>query len=187
MGLETFGILPGILVSIVVGLCIVSIFGFTLRPSRTPRTETTGQTAPPPGFEDAIDQEMKTPEAWSHVDHARFRRVAHERLEPLLNALVDRAHAHKCEARYETTVEADTTTYRLEVRRPDHPVGQPLPYMTFTAGEDDDHVEVVYGGVFPGPSDHNRSDPEIGWRTVRWDQVDDMIVTFTHKVFAHFD
>ncbi|UAL10136.1 hypothetical protein [Caulobacter segnis] len=181
---ETLEILPTILVTAIVVVCIVSIFGFTVRP-KTSRTEKA--SAPPPrAFEGAIEHEMTTSEERSHVDQASFRKLANERLEPLLNALVDRAHAHHCEARYEAVVEAEATKYRLEVKRPDHPVGQPLPYMTFSAG-DDDHVDVVYGGVFPGPSDHNRQDPEIGWRTVRWDQVDDVIVTFTHKVFARFD
>lgn len=185
MGFETLEQLSGVVGFIIVLGCILGIFGLRLRRPKAPLAERDHE-APPPGFERAIEREMVSAEEPASVDHARFRSLADEKLEPLLNALVDRAHAHGCEARYEVVVEAEAARYRLEVKRPDHPAGQPLPYISFSAGEDD-QVDVAYGGVFPGPSDHNGQDTEIGWRTVRWDQVDDVIVTFTHKVFAHFD
>lgn len=185
MEFETLKELAAVLVFLIVAGCIVSIFGFRFRRPKPPRVEM-ADAAPLHTFERAIEREMTTSEERAHVDHARFRKLADERLEPLLNALVDRAREHNCEARYEVKVDADATKYRLEVKRPDHPAGQPLPCITFSAA-DGDQVEVVYGGVFPGPSDHNRLDPEVGWRTVRWDQVDDIILTFTHKVLAHFD
>jgi len=181
MGHETFQGLAGVVAAFIVVGCIASIFGFTLRRPKASQPEVAA-AAPQRAFE----HEMATSQERPGVDHAKFRTLAGERLEPLLNALVDRARAHHYEARYEVLGEGEATTYRLEVKRPDHPVGQPLPYIAFSAG-DDDLVEIVYGGVFPGPTDHNKLDPEIGWRTIRWDQVDDVIATFTHKIFAHFE
>lgn len=174
MGFETLEGLLGILVFLIVVGCIASIFGFTLRPSKAPRR----------AAQSAVGHEVTPLEA--RPDQAEFRKSADERLEPLLKALADRARAHHYEARYEVLGEAEATKYRLEIKRPDHPAGQPLPYIAFSAGADG-HVDTIYGGVFPGPSDHNRLDPEIGWRTVRWDQVDDVLATFAHKIFAHFD
>jgi len=185
MGLETFEGLPGVVLFFVIVACIAGIFGFRLRRPKAPPAEPAHE-APPPGFERAIEREMTGAPPPARVDHAGFRALADRKLEPLLNALVDRAHAHGYEARYEVLVDAESAKYRLEVKRPDLPDGQPLPYISFSAGEDD-QVDVVYGGVFPAPSDRNKQDPEIGWRTVRWDQVDDVLLTFTHKVFARFD
>lgn len=185
MGLETFEGLPGVVLFFVIVACIAGIFGFRLRRPKAPPAEPAHE-APPPGFEQTIERQMEGAREPSRVDHAGFRGLADQKLEPLLNALVDRAHAHGYEARYEVLVDAEATKYRLEVKRPDHPDGQPLPYISFAAGEDD-QVEVVYGGVFPGPDDRNGQDTEIGWRTVRWDQVDDVLLAFTHKVFARFD
>lgn len=176
MGFETLGGLPGILAFLIIVGCIASIFGFRWRRPGASRVEEARAAGHGPA----------TAERRPAGDHAGFRGSAEAILEPLLKTLVDRARARGCEARYEATGEAEATRYRLEIRRPDHPAGQPLPYISFAAAADD-HVDVVYGGVFPGPSDHNRHDTEIGWRTVRWDQVDDLIATFTHKVFAHFD
>ncbi|AVQ03582.1 hypothetical protein B7G68_18095 [Caulobacter segnis] len=107
-------------------------------------------------------------------------------MEPLLRNVVDRAGAHGFEARLEVAGEGQASKYRLEIKRPDHPADQPLPYITFSAG-DAGLVDVVYGGMYPGPIDHNGHDTEIGWRTVYWDQVDNVLATFTHKVFARFD
>ncbi|HJV43871.1 hypothetical protein [Caulobacter sp.] len=176
---ETFKDLTIVVAALVVVGCIASIFGFTLRRPKAVRAE---RTPLPDTSEGAAEPEATRPP----VDQALFRETAGEKLEPLLAAVVDRARAHQCEARYEVLGEAEATRYRLEVKRPDHPAGQPVPYISFAAGEHD-HVEMVYGGMFPGPSDHNRADTEIGWRTIRWDQVDDVLATFTHKVFAHFD
>lgn len=184
MGLETLKLSDIVIALIVVG-CIASIFGFRLRPAKAHRMET-AHAAPPRVSSDVIAREPARSEARALPEPESFRRSANQKLEPLLDALIDRARALHWEARYEAVVEAETTKYRLEVKRPDHPAGQPLPYMTFAAG-DDGRVEVVYGGVFPGPADHNGRDPEIGWRTVRWDQVDDVIAAFAHKVFARFD
>lgn len=166
---ETVKVIVSVVAALVVVGCIVSIFGFTWgRPGRS--RAAAPPAAPPP----------------AEADHADFGALADERLRPLLDALVERARAHHYEARYEVTGEGEATKHRLEITRPDHPAGQPLPYIAFSAGADH-MVDVIYGGVFPGPSDHNRSDPEIGWRTVRWDQVDNVLATFSHKVLARFE
>ncbi|MDR6624114.1 hypothetical protein [Caulobacter segnis] len=115
-----------------------------------------------------------------------FREAAEEKLEPLLRDVADRARAHGFEARLEIAGEGQASKYRLEVKRPDHPADQPLPYIAFSAGEVG-LVDVIYGGVYPGPLDHNRHDTEIGWRTVPWDQVDNVLASFAHRVFARFD
>ncbi|PHY20750.1 hypothetical protein [Caulobacter sp. BP25] len=128
----------------------------------------------------------EAPERRAAVVHPRFAEAAQERLEPLLRDLVHRASAHGFEARLEVAGEGQASTYRLEIKRPDHSAGQPLPYIAFSAGGAG-LVEVIYGGVYPGPADHNRHDTEIGWRTVRWDQVDNVLASFAHKVFARFD
>ena len=174
MTLETLEELSGILMFVVIAVCIASIFGFRFRRPKGVSSEA------------VTEHEAAPSEERPHADRATFRDLAAEKLEPLLDALVARAREHNCVARYEVLGEVEATTYRLEVTRPDHAIGQPLPYMTFSAG-DGGLVEYAYGGVFPGPSDHNKLDPEIGWRTIRWDQVDDVIRAFGHKVFAHFD
>ncbi|WP_374469678.1 hypothetical protein [Phenylobacterium sp.] len=112
-----------------------------------------------------------------------FQTISDERLEPLLDAFVQRAHEHGCQAYYDRHTDADGAAYRLEVRRPDHPAGQPLPYLSLSAGSSG-KVSLLYGGVFPGPADHNHLDPEVGWREVAWADVDDELVAFARKVFA---
>lgn len=128
----------------------------------------------------------EAPKRRAAVPRLGFAEAAQERLQPRLREVTDRASAHGFEARLEVAGEGQASTYRLEIKRPDHPAGQPLPYIAFSAG-DGGLVEVIYGGLYPGPADHNRHDTEIGWRTVRWDQVDNVLASFAHKVFARFD
>jgi len=184
MNLEALSGWPGILAFVIVAVCIASIFGLQLRPPGASRTKERAASGRNP--EVAAARSRETSEKRPILDRTGFGEAAQERLEPMLRELIDRIHANGFEAGYQVTGEAQATTYRLEVTRPDHPVGQPLPYITFSAGEGG-LVEVIYGGVFPGPSDQNRSDTEIGWRTVRWDQVDNLIASFAHKVLARFD
>ncbi|WP_304281728.1 hypothetical protein [Caulobacter segnis] len=178
MDLEALGGWPGILAFLLVASCIALIFG--LGAPRFGSSKTAGAATSLP---DRVGQSSdRRPPAAA----LGFGEMARERLEPLLGNLVDRARAQGSEARLELTGEGRASTYRLEIRRPDHPAGQPPPYIAFSAGEDG-LVEVIYGGVYPGPVDHNRHDTEIGWRTVRWDQVDHLLAIFAHKVFARFD
>ena len=132
------------------------------------------------------DHASEAAERRTVVAHRAFREAAQETLEPLLRNLIDRARAHGFEASLEIVGEGDASKYRLEIKRPDHPADQPLPYIAFSAGEGG-LVDVIYGGVYPGPTDHNRHDTEVGWRTVRWDHVDNVLAAFAHKVFARFD
>lgn len=179
MYLEALGGWPGILAFMLVVSCIASIFGFRFPGSTASRTAAGPAMR---GAEHAREAAERPPIA----AHPAFGAVAQERLEPLIRNVIDRARAHGFEARLEAAGEGQASTYRLEIRRPDHPAGQPLPYIAFSAA-DAGLVEVIYGGVYPGPADHNRHDTEIGWRTVRWDQVDNVLATFTHKVLARFD
>jgi hypothetical protein len=177
--LEALGGWPGVLAFVLVVSCIASIFGFRAPWSRASRM------AAGPAVR-AAEHAREAPEPRTAPAHQGFAEAARERLEPLLRDMIDRARAHGFEGRLEAAGEGQASTYRLEIRRPDHPAGQPLPYIAFSAG-DAGLVEVIYGGVYPGPADHNRHDTEIGWRTVRWDQVDHALATFAHKVFARFD
>jgi hypothetical protein len=179
MYLEALGGWPGILAFVLVVSCIASIFGFRVPWPKASRTATG------PAMRGA-ERAKGTPEQRPAAAHRGFGQVAQEKLEPLLRNVIDRAGAHGFEARLEVAGEGQASKYRLEIKRPDHPADQPLPYITFSAG-DDGLVDVVYGGMYPGPLDHNGHDTEIGWRTVRWDQVDNVLATFTHKVFARFD
>lgn len=177
MRIEFFEGPSGVVAALVVVGCIASIFGFRLRRPARPRTAAAHVV---PRFEEGPIAERPDP------DRPTFGQSAQARLTPQLNALVERARAHGFEARYEVTGEGDAAKHRLEVERPDHPAGQPLPYIAFSAG-DAGLVDVIFGGMFPGPVDHNGADTEIDWRTVRWDQVDNVLATFAHKLFARFD
>ncbi len=179
MYLEALGGWPGILAFVLVVGCIASIFGFRFPGSRASRP------AAGPGIRVA-ERGREAPEQRPAAPHRGFGEAARERLEPQLRDVIDRAQGRGFEARLEIAGEGQASKYRLEVRRPDHPVGQPLPYIAFSAG-DAGLVDVIHGGVFPGPTDHNGHDTEIGWRTVRWDQVDNVLAMFAHKVFARFD
>ena len=177
--LEALGGWPGILAFVLIVSCIASIFGFRAPWSKASITA----TGPAPRV---TERASAASERRPAAAYPRFREAAQARLEPLLRDVIDRAHAHGFDARYEVTGEAQATSYRLEVKRPDHPEGQPLPYITFSEG-DAGLIDIVYGGMFPGPIDHNGADTEIGWRTVRWDQVDHVLTTFAHKLFARSD
>jgi len=83
-------------------------------------------------FGRALDAELRG-ERRSAEDRS-FQTISDERLEPLLDAFVQRAHEHGCQAYYDRHTDADGAAYRLEVRRPDHPAGQPLPYLSLSAG-----------------------------------------------------
>lgn len=179
MYLEALGGWPGILAFVLVVGCIASIFGFRAPWPRASRTA----AGPPMRVSPRAGQAAERPAA---IPHPGFAEAAQERLQSLLRQVVDRASAQGFEARLEAAGEGQSMTYRLEIRRPDHPAGQPLPYIAFSGGEGG-LVEVIYGGVYPGPADHNRHDTEIGWRTVRWDQVDNALASFARKVFARFD
>lgn len=179
MYLEALGGWPGILAFVLVVGCIVSIFGFRLPGSKASR-------APAGPAKRVVERAGETAERRSADHHRGFGEAAREKLEPLLRDVTDRARAHGFEARLEIAGEGQASKYRLEIQRPDHPAGQPLPYIAFSAGEAG-LVDIIYGGMFPGPIDHNGHDTEIGWRTVRWDQVDNVLATFAHKVFARFD
>lgn len=184
MDFETLSGWPGVLACVIVVACIASIFGFEVRWPGASRTQAAGPAAR--RAERVSGQGRETPREGFAAARPEFREAAEEKLLPLLRALMDRARAHRFEARIEAAGEGQATSYRLEVRRPDHPTGQPTPYITFSAGEEG-LVDVIYGGMFPGPSDHNGQDTEISWRTVRWDQVDNVLATFAHKVFARFE
>lgn len=179
MSLEALGGWPGILAFVLVVSCIASIFGFRAPRSRASRTKKGAALR-------AEEHVREAAESRTAPAHRGFAEAAPQRLQPLLRNVIDRARAHGFEGRLEVAGEGQASTYRLEIRRPDHPAGQPLPYIAFSAG-DAGLVEVIYGGVYPGPSDHNRHDTEIGWRTVRWDQVDNVLASFAHKVLARFD
>jgi hypothetical protein len=179
MSLEALGGWPGILAFVLVVSCIVSIFGFRVPWPKASRT------AAGPAVRGA-ERAREAPERRSAALHQGFGEAAQEKLEPLLRDVIDRARGRGFEASLEVAGEGPGSKYRLEVRRPDHPVGQPLPYIAFSAG-DAGLVDVIHGGVVPGPTDHNGHDTEIGWRTVRWDQVDNVLAMFAHKVFARFD
>lgn len=179
MYLEALGGWPGVLAFVLVVSCIASIFGFRVPWSRASRTAAGPSMRVNP-------REGEVSERGPTGARPGFRETAQARLEPPLRDLVHRASAHGFEARLEVAGEGQASTYRLEIKRPDHPAGQPLPYIAFSAAEAG-LVEVIHGGVYPGPSDHNGHDTEIGWRTVRWDQVDNLLASFAHKVFARFD
>ncbi len=117
---------------------------------------------------------------------ARFRVMAAERLEPLFEDVIRTATQHGHKARFEFVVEDEQAKYRLEVERSDHPHGQPLPYLTLSQGAGNDLL-LLYGGVFPGPADHNGADAEIGWREIGWNQVGEEILAFAAKAFHRFD
>jgi hypothetical protein len=114
-------------------------------------------------------------EAW-------FRRVAHDRLLPMLDDIVLQAREHGQSAEYELHTPDGRAQYRIEVQRADHPPGQPLPYMAFACGEEND-VALLYGGTVPGPQDHNGADTEIGWREVSWGEVEPALVKFAQRLF----
>ncbi|WP_066681667.1 hypothetical protein [Caulobacter sp. CCH9-E1] len=177
MRIEFLESLPNVVAALIVIGCIASIFGFRVR--RPARSRTAAVPTAPQVDESAIPERPD-------LDRPTFGQSAQERLTPQLNALAERARAHGFEARYEVSGEGEAAKHRLEIKRPDHPAGQPLPYIAFSAGEAG-LVDVIYGGMFPGPIDHNGADTEIDWRTVRWDQVDNVLATFAHKVFARFD
>ncbi|MEW6389039.1 MAG: hypothetical protein AB1542_01125 [Pseudomonadota bacterium] len=177
MRIELLEGLPNVVAALIVIGCIAAIFGFRVRRPARPRA---AAVPPVPRFEGGAFAERP------HQDRPTFGQSAQERLTPQLNALVERARAHGFEARYEVSGEGEAAKHRLEIKRPDHPAGQPLPYIAFSAGEAG-LVDAIYGGMFPGPLDHNGADTEIDWRTVRWDQVDNVLATFAHKVFARFD
>lgn len=179
MDLVALGGWPGILAFVLVVTCIASIFGFRAPWSRASRT-----AAGPPRR--VIDRRSEASERRPAPVQQDFRQAAEQTLEPLLGDVIDRARARGFEARLEIAGEGQASKLRLEVRRPDHPTDQPLPYIAFSAG-DAGLVDVIYGGLFPGPADHNGRDTEIGWRTVRWDQLDNVLETFARKVFARFD
>lgn len=177
MRIEFFEGLPGVVAALVVVGCIASIFGSRAR--RPARSRTAAVRAVLRFDEGAMAERPD-------LDRPTFGQLAQARLTPQLNALVERARAHGFETLYEVTGEGGAAKHRLEVKRLDHPAGQPLPYIAFSAGGAG-LVDVIFGGMFPGPIDHDGADTEIDWRMVRWDQVDNVLATFAHKLFARFD
>jgi hypothetical protein len=188
----------------IVAFLIVSalVLGFFDRPMKQARMQAASSRikAPPAEpapaecsqFDSALEGVL---DAYDHAHDAsegtdrgevRFRAVARMRLKPLLDDFIKTADAHGHHAAYETHVEEGKMTYRLQVRRKDHPAGQPEPYLCLSHGMEDD-VSLLYGGVVPGPSDHNLHDAEIGWRDVSWRRVDDELLGFARRLFRTFD
>jgi hypothetical protein len=114
----------------------------------------------------------------------KFRLTAETRLEPLLEDIVGSAKAHGQHAAYEMSVTGGRATYRLEVRRNDHPRGQPLPYLTIARGEKND-LAVLHGGMYPGPGDQY-SDADLGWTEMAWGDLENAILRFAKRVFRQY-
>jgi hypothetical protein len=125
-----------------------------------------------------MTDEQSSAAAWEQ----RFRVTAETRLEPLLEDMVATAKAHGQHAAYEMTVSGGRATYRLEVRRSDHPKGQPLPYLTIARGEKND-IAVLHGGMYPGPAETNYVDTAIGWTEMPWSELESAVLRFAKRVF----
>ncbi|MGH1556721.1 hypothetical protein ACRAWD_00810 [Caulobacter segnis] len=68
----------------------------------------------------------------------------------MLNTLVDRAREHHCEARYEVTVDAEATKYRLEVKRRTIPLASRCPASPLRP-RTTIRSKWSTAGCFPGP------------------------------------
>lgn len=112
-----------------------------------------------------------------------FETYADTTILPAFEALAAVVRQHGHDAHIERLVEGSVLFARLEIRRMDHPQGQPLPFISFSLGQEGQQIEVNYGGVVPGPADQNHIKAEVSWKSITPEEVMPEIAKFARHVF----
>ncbi len=131
---------------------------------------------PPLQFKADLQIELER-KAWfaAHVDQVIL--PAYEAMKTLAGKYGHGSHI-------ERITEGDVLFARLEIRRRDHPAGQPLPFLSLSLGPNGREIEANFGGALPGPSDRNFMDASIDWKIISEDKTLRTIADFVRHTFS---